>query len=290
MATQSWSTVVEHSSDATFRAWGSELAAKFAAVGMVQTADTGQINWVTVTRPAINTVGGYEIWRLSGSALYFKIEYGTAGFATVPGLWFTCGTGSNGTGTLTGQLSTRVVVNAGPSALTSVGTARQSYLCATADFFGLAYKLSSTGVVNDPLFLFGAGRTSDATGAPTAVGNYVFYRTASTALTLQTIRQAATAATRVAGSSFCVFVGRPATSSDGTNNQAYLHWLDTPAVLPALYTASIIAAELAIGNTATITLFGSTPHTYISAAAGGSMTFDAFGTTAIPMGLIMLWE
>jgi hypothetical protein len=38
-------------------AWGSGIAAQIAAMGLVQTSDTGQINWATVTRPAINTFG-----------------------------------------------------------------------------------------------------------------------------------------------------------------------------------------------------------------------------------------
>ena len=109
MTTAAWSTVLDQSSDAAFRNWGSELSGKFAAVGMVQTSDTGQINWTTVTRAAvINTAAGYEIWKLSSGNLYFKIEYGTgATQPTLPSIWITVGTGSNGSGTLTGQLSTR---------------------------------------------------------------------------------------------------------------------------------------------------------------------------------------
>src|ERR1043165_7959340 len=97
MTTQSWSSVVDHSGDAGFRAWGSELSTKLAAAGLVQTSDTGQINWATVTGPGTNTAGGYEIWRFADSTLYLKMEYGTAtGSASAPGLWCTVGTGSNG--------------------------------------------------------------------------------------------------------------------------------------------------------------------------------------------------
>jgi hypothetical protein len=41
------------------------IAAQIAAMGLVQTSDTGQINWVTVARPALNTIAGYEIWRFN---------------------------------------------------------------------------------------------------------------------------------------------------------------------------------------------------------------------------------
>lgn len=50
--------------DAAFRTWGLAYNAKLAAAGLVQTADTGQIDWATVlAATAINTVQGYEIWR-----------------------------------------------------------------------------------------------------------------------------------------------------------------------------------------------------------------------------------
>lgn len=92
--------------DAAFRAWGSIVSAALATAGWVQTADTGQINWTTVTRAANNTAAGYEIWRLNDSLqstapIYLKVEYGTAAGATLPGMWTTAGTGSDGAGALT---------------------------------------------------------------------------------------------------------------------------------------------------------------------------------------------
>jgi hypothetical protein len=69
--------------DATFRAWGSGIAAQIAAMGLVQTSDTGQINWVTVARPALNTIAGYEIWRFNDALqatkpVFIRIDYGTS--------------------------------------------------------------------------------------------------------------------------------------------------------------------------------------------------------------------
>lgn len=97
--------------DAEFRTWGSGLAAQLLAMGLVQTSDTGQINWTTVTRPAINTYGGYEIWRFADTLqatkpVFFKLEYGISSVADRPALRFTVGTGSNGTGTINGQIGT----------------------------------------------------------------------------------------------------------------------------------------------------------------------------------------
>jgi hypothetical protein len=78
-------------------------------VGMVQTADTGQINWLTVTVPTvINERKGYEIWRFNDALqatapVFLKISYGSANAAaSYPGIWITIGTGSDGAGNLTG--------------------------------------------------------------------------------------------------------------------------------------------------------------------------------------------
>src|SRR5437762_2579443 len=95
MTTATWASVLDHSTDAGFRAWGAELSAKFAAVGMQKTADSGQINWKTVTRAGTNAAAGYEIWRLNGAALYVKLEYGSGASTDAPSFWLTVGQGSD---------------------------------------------------------------------------------------------------------------------------------------------------------------------------------------------------
>ena len=101
-----------NSSDANFRAWGSYISAQMAAVGLVQTSDTGQINWATVTTPAgINTYQGYEIWRFADALqatapVYYKIQYGEGSAVDGPGVRVQFGSGSDGAGNLTGNLST----------------------------------------------------------------------------------------------------------------------------------------------------------------------------------------
>lgn len=294
MTTASWSTVLDHSSSAGFRAWGSELAAKFAAVGMVQTADTGQINWSTVTIPGTNTSAGFEMWKTASGNLYIKIGYGTGSSAAIPRLSLQVGTGSDGSNNLTGQTSTGVAFGVTGTVIASTTTNYQSYLCATGDYVGLSWKLSSTGSAGLPRAAFVIGPTVDSSGTPTSVGFYALLQgDVNTTAKLQTVRTTATAQTRNATSNYCLLVGFNTTtvnSSDGTNNQAYIHWLDTPAVQPALYSASIIASELTIGNTISLTLVGTTAHTYISASGSNVAHWDAAGVTTPPIGLIMLWE
>lgn len=299
MTTASWSTVLDQSTDAGFRAWGSELAAKFAAVGMVQTSDTGQINWASVTRAAvINTAAGYEIWRLSGSALYFKIEYGTGSVQpTTPSLWLTVGTGSNGSGTITGQTSTRTQVGRTSTAISSTVTNYQSYLCATADYFGLSWKLGSSATVNSPRALIVVARTVDNTGAASTTGYAVYLVTTSSFLSTQCVATAA-AVTQAAATSNCSFIipgsgTAITTSSDGAGDvQAFIWWYavygSTP-VQPLLHITAALLSELAVGLTAPMTLVGTTPHTYLSCAT--SVSADAGGTMpSANLGLLILWE
>lgn len=155
-----------NSSDANFRTWGSYIAARFAAVGLIQTADTGQINWATVTAPvAITTYQGYEIWRFNDSLqstapVYFKIRYGSStSSANNPGIEITFGTGSDGAGNLTGTLSTACTagMTAAAGACTIFGSGDTNRFCMVAGvgiaavglYFGFERTLDSSGVVTN---------------------------------------------------------------------------------------------------------------------------------------------
>ncbi len=302
MTTAAWSTVLDQSSDAGFRAWGSELNTKFGSVGMVQTADTGQINWSTATRTAsTNTAVGYEIWKLSSGNLYFKIEYGTGQTAsTSPSMWLTVGTGSNGSGTLTGQLSTRTQVGTGTNP-TSTVTNYQSYLCATANYFALSWKIASSGTANRARTFYGVCQTVDATGAATTVGYLVALTTTNSSIAVQAVATTAAVTGTQIGTSgaspnvmFIPLVqATPANSLDGAgNNQAFLWWhsiFGTCPMTPLLHMASVLATDLAVGATASMTLVGSTPHTYLDCGVG--QLTDATGNVgAAQLGLLMLYE
>jgi hypothetical protein len=304
MTTAAWSTVIDQSSDAAFRTWGSELSGKFAAVGMVQTADTGQINWSTATRAAvINTVAGYEIWKLSSGSLFFKIEYGTGNpQPTTPSLWITAGTGSNGSGTLTGQTSTRVQVGKTATGITSTSTLYQSYLCATASGFSLAWKLSSSSAgANAPRAYITCSQTVDSTGSPTSVGYQINVSTGSnTAMTTQSVATAAGVTGAQLASAANVFfipnnnLNPPANSLDGAgNNQAFLWWhsiLGTVPMTPLLHAASVLTSDLAVGVSASMTLIGSTPHTYLNCGVNIQNDAAASITSAGALGVLMLYE
>src|SRR3954452_19330861 len=99
--------------DAEFRTWGSAIGPQIAAMGLVQTADTGQINWATVLRPGLNTSAGYEIWRFADALqatkpVFIRIEYGIAAVTDRMRIIARVGTATDGAGTLTGQVGNAI--------------------------------------------------------------------------------------------------------------------------------------------------------------------------------------
>lgn len=86
--------------------------------GWTQTVDTGQVDWSTIAAVPASMTGGvavYEIWKFTDSnatncPVFMKIEYGSAA-SDLPGLALTFGTGSDGAGTITGNTSTRELLN-----------------------------------------------------------------------------------------------------------------------------------------------------------------------------------
>lgn len=96
---------------AQFRAWGKVISDQLAAQGLVQTADTGQIDWNTVVAPAAaDTIAGYEVWRFADALqatgpVFLKISYatgygGSSGTGRPPAFYLAVGTSTNGAGTL----------------------------------------------------------------------------------------------------------------------------------------------------------------------------------------------
>lgn len=162
--------------DAEFRAFGSTINAQLAAMGLIQTADTGQINWVTVAKPAgANGNAGYEIWRFADalqatSPIFIKLEYGTGGISTCPGIWVTVGRASSGAGALVGTTTTR-------TACATQGTSALIHLhlfSGDTDRFVIVwgFDASDNGTPTRCIFI-SVEREVDANGARVGTGVYV---------------------------------------------------------------------------------------------------------------------
>lgn len=301
MAIAFYNTPMDHSSDATFRAWGSALSAAIVAAGagvtthpgkIVPTTDTGQINWTTVTRPGVSTAAGYEIYKFTdsnaGSApVYIKLEYGTGTSATVPQIWVTVGTGSNGSGTLTGFTSTRAIASRQTS-ITSAVTNYPTYVHSSEDApLNIALKCGGSLTSTAMMFLsINRPCNADASIRADAV-NITF--NANTVNAQQTLRFSdgvlfgstttgcnvgyvpnAVTATSVAGtfSAFQCGTGYP-----------------TPYGINAF--GIILTAEVALNTQDTATFYGAAAHNYVS--LGTSVpNFSAQGTAG--HGCFMMYE
>lgn len=292
MTTEAWSTRIRHDSDAVFREWGSELAAKMALVGLVQTADTGQIDWLTVVRAAVSTTAGYEIWRfndsLQGTApIFMRVDYGTGTNANAPRIQITVGTGSDGAGTITGTaLTIARSMSLGNAAQTS-DTLRTSYMCATEGFFGFNWKIGAGGQAEGYFFVC---RSVDATGAPTATAALVIWMRVTISIDSQALRFAAPAAafttkTTAVTAQICPWPQTPSASLVGTDPQAAVAFTITPRVEPLVGICGVLNTEFPTGNTFQSTQVGTTPRTYIALSAQLTL-FDANAQ----LKPAMLWE
>jgi hypothetical protein len=298
MTTASWAFSIDHQTDASFRAWGGDFHAKLAAVGLVQTADTGQINWATVTRPGTNTDGGYSVWEfddsLQGSApVFIRFDFGTGSNASRPSIKITVGTGSNGSGTITGTALAPISSISGVTGTATGALSVSSYMCHTEGFFGFVWgaDLPTTGLAMAAASL---SRSVDVNGDPDTTGLLIMQHNRAGSVTAdcynRTLRFASTAYTF--GETNLVqsitVPGAETASLVGSDLQAYLAFGHFPRLLPVIGVCGLYLSEFAFTSTASIALVGATAHTYISMARQAGEAANANAPALI--GLCMLWE
>jgi hypothetical protein len=161
-----------------FALWGAALSAALTACGITATTDTGQVNWGgTITSPTTtNTYPYYEIRQFTdtlqtgagSNPIYLKIEYGSGyNAAANPGLRITIGSGSNGSGTLTGITS----VTTQCAGSTSSSTLYPSYISSDGSRLQIILWPANNGAC-----VFSISRTVNDVGAYTNDGvNLLFF-------------------------------------------------------------------------------------------------------------------
>jgi|SRR5882724_2717160 len=170
MATRTNPLAQTNVSDASFRAWINEIHSGLTGFGWLQTSDTGQINFVTVTRPtAINTYQGYAVYKMNDSlqattAVFMRLDFGTGAQTDVPAFKLQVAIGgTDGAGALTGQLGTQQTL--------SGNTANASSVNVRSAGTSSAYRMSfwdTNGGGNG--FMFAIERDLDASGTETTSG------------------------------------------------------------------------------------------------------------------------
>lgn len=296
MTTASWSLAGDHTSDALFRAWGSDYNTHLAAIGLVQTTDTGQINWATVTRPgAAFTAAGYEIWRFndllqSGYPIFIKLEYGNGPSTVRPSMWITAGTGTDGAGNITGTTSTRRSL--GPSAggaVQSNSTAFPSYFCHAEGFAGAAFRV---GWIAGAMGGWAVHRFNDSSGTPTGDG-FVLYACTNTGSPVSTVVQSVRTASPGAGaltgtnSDYCLFPhSETVSTTENGDLQVFVHYAPMKRLSPLFGICSYFTGEISQGTTFSTKLVGTSARTFIAVGAAIGRGHSSIAAA----GMALLWE
>lgn len=185
MATRNPSVGSSTDNNTILRAWIGEIHTSLAAFGLVQTADTGQVNLATVVGPLnSNIVFGYSVWRFADALqatapVFFKIEYATDFQVNAhysPALWLTVGQGSDGAGNITGRSTGRIQMATQNDDATTARACYHSGDSARCQIHMWRNSgnpgIGSSGVGPGNLF-FSIERTHDASGANTTDGALV---------------------------------------------------------------------------------------------------------------------
>lgn len=257
MATKTNSTIDGNlGSDAEFRAHA-QFIHDVLNLGWVQTADTGQIDLSTATKSgSANTASGYEIWRMddtlqSTKPVYLKIEYGTSSLATAFSVWITLGTGTDGAGTLSGVVQTRIQVGA-VSALSAAGV---SY--GAADDAWVTVCTNSTSAA---ALWFSIERTKDNTGADTGTGLILAYGSATSGHASRYLPFSGSAPDAEKGLQYVLSTNNPSTFNSDTGLGVMIPMAGV-AQQPGLNVVVGMSSDFSNGALASVTLYGAS-HSY----------------------------
>lgn len=279
MATSS--SVVDVSSfttDAKFRTWGSAVSAAIVASGLTVTADTGQINWTTVTRPTgATTKAGYEIYRFNDTLqstypIFIRIDYGSGANASGqnPDTWLTVGTGSDGAGNITGVFfPVGISHNSTTASTNTTMTVRAAYSTSAGTAF-IDAGLNEVANVNTGCWVI--SRTVDNTsGAPTGIGCSIV-RISGTGVANPTQFPVCFQPYNVFTSRNCAVAyltpNGGTTVSGGGVIELSRFWNTVPNPYGSVGLIGYWLTDIATGTVFQATPFGSTLHTYVALGQG----------------------
>lgn len=262
--------------------------------GLVQTADTGQIDFATVNLPATGQPAGYAIYRFNDSRqgvdpVFMKVIYGNGTSNGITTIQVQIGQGSNGAGTLTGQLSTNS--QTAPTQTGNTESSVQNYACHVDGYFGLFVGVGNISY-GRPFMHVQVTRSRDAGYAFDGVGIEVVTSTLPTsAATNQFVRRSDAQFTGAITSHMCLIPGAPAsTSLLNGDKQLYPHFYADPAVRQSWSRFTVRTDEFGVSPTT----FTATP-----VSTGGARTFLSLGNGRAPIGeanasttwqIASLWE
>lgn len=173
MAVSSANILNFQATDADHRTFATAIHNLLIAIGLTQTADTGQANLATITRPIAGSVSGYEMFRFNDTeqatlGCFIKVEYGSsASSVSMPGLRLSFGTGTNGAGTLVNVNLPVATVIGWDSVPDTAGTSRPAFASYAEGQFILTYGLDAP---NSRSVFYHIGRPRTFDGSRTTDG------------------------------------------------------------------------------------------------------------------------
>jgi hypothetical protein len=171
--------------DASFRGWAQMVANGFISAGWARAADSGNINFATVSTPVSGQLSaGYDIFRMTdtlnvAAPVFVKVEYGSGVANTGPSLWVTVGSGSNGAGSLLGATTARTQlvsiqgVNAIGSFISGDTNRIQMSLWSYSNVYNSGVAVLSSQVLS---WVLSIERTHDNSGSDTTEGALCLFK------------------------------------------------------------------------------------------------------------------
>lgn len=314
MTTKTYTDLIDHTSDAGYRAWASRLHNAFVECGLVATNDSGQIDFDVATRPATHSFDNYRIYRFddamqSSRPIFIRVEYGTGADTDRPALRIGVGSGTDGSGKLTGM-----ALNAKYVSYDRMDTSNHqtrlypTRVCVVDGCFwfvsGTGSYSSSTSSLPSAWAFFVIGRTVDNVGDADDRGALVITRNNSDSTSASptaymasypwTFRYNKSAIFPMDIGSSCLFVGGIQPTVDSGKFQAFVHYASFPEAVLVPWLFTVNNSELSEGATFDASPVGGTGHKYISLG----LPFNSLSTTTVGIALppssgytyAMVWE
>lgn len=278
------SFVFNHGSEAGFRVWGKGTSDLLQAAGAIKTADTGQIDWTTVTFPGVGAIAGYEMYKFTDSVgdWYMKIGYGTGSLSSANGeISIQVGLSTDGAMNMPAYNSRYLGKMDRPCG--SSATLLNHYACVSDGMLSIQW--GQTGLLTIER------RRDQTTGNPVPFGDFVtFSRCGNTAwggtagvVNLFSFRFVPIFASGV-GPHFCLV---PLGISSSASGDKYIYrWHGSyPGSRIAIAGCTYLGSEFTAHSTFDVALLGSTVRTYRATGLNGAANGGDTRYTAA-----VLWE
>lgn len=264
--------------------------------GLVQTTDTGQMNFATVTvGGASSNTRGYTIYRFNDalqatSPIFIKVEWGVGATTGRMRALISMGTGSNGSGTLTGPVTGQVEICGQCAASADPGG--NHYVCSAPGFFAMAV-CAANAIQNGPIGYLSISRTRDPTSdALDSVGALLIGQDGNAGRTCNsaTIRSINNPAASSVSRHTCIVPGTPGnTALLNGDKQLYPVFGAYPDVRQDWAQFVVRGSEIALNPTTfTATPFGTTARTFMFLGQDRAPICNTAVST--PFRLAFLWE